>query len=74
MTVLLLPQLPFLLGLPLLEEIAVPIAPFVVGQTGKQLFLTDGKPNDQPLLLQMASDCPEGPFMYVHSRASFLMY
>lgn len=66
-------QLPFLLGLPLLEEIAVPIAPFVVGQTGKQLFLTDGKPNDQPLLLQMASDCPEGPFMYVCSRASFLM-
>ncbi|KAH8953804.1 hypothetical protein BDL97_08G045600 [Sphagnum fallax] len=56
-------QLPFLLGLPLLEEIAVPIAPFVVGQTGKQLFLTDGKPNDQPLLLQMASDCPEGPFI-----------
>jgi hypothetical protein len=60
-------QLPFLLGVPVLEKIAAPIAPFVVGQTGKQLFLTDGKPSDPPLLLRMASDCQEGPFMYVCS-------
>ncbi|KAH9563219.1 hypothetical protein CY35_05G113700 [Sphagnum magellanicum] len=56
-------QLPFLLGVPVLEKIAAPIAPFVVGQTGKQLFLTDGKPSDPPLLLRMASDCQEGPFI-----------
>ncbi len=60
-------QLPFLLGVPVLEKIAAPIAPFVVGQTGKQLFLTDGIPSDPPLLLRMASDCQEGPFMYVCS-------
>jgi hypothetical protein len=60
-------QLPFLLGVPVLEKIAAPIAPFVVGQTGKQLFLTDGKPSDPPLLLRMASDCQEGHFMYVCS-------
>jgi predicted esterase YcpF (UPF0227 family) len=57
-------QLPFLLGVPVLEKIAAPIAPFVVGQTGKQLFLTDGKPSDPPLLLRMASDCQEGHFIY----------
>lgn len=54
----------------MLEKIAAPIAPFVVGRTGKQLFLTDGKSSDPPLLLRMASDCTEGPFMYViHSLA-----
>ncbi|MBA0598669.1 hypothetical protein Gorai_008424, partial [Gossypium raimondii] len=56
-------QLPFLLGLPLLEKLAPPIAPFVVGRTGKQLFLTDGKPSRPPLLLRMASDCEEGKFL-----------
>ena len=58
-------QLPFLLGVPVLEKIAAPIAPFVVGRTGKQLFLTDGKSSDPPLLLRMASDGGEGLFMYV---------
>ncbi|GMJ14173.1 UP9 [Hibiscus trionum] len=56
-------QLPFLLGVPFLEKLAPPIAPFVVGRTGKQLFLTDGKPNRPPLLLRMASDCEDGKFL-----------
>ncbi|KAL0535007.1 hypothetical protein IC582_029317 [Cucumis melo] len=56
-------QLPFLLGVPLLEKLAAPIAPIVVGRTGSQLFLTDGKPDKPPLLLRMASDCDEGKFI-----------
>lgn len=56
-------QLPFLLGLPFLEKLALPIAPIVVGLTGSQLFLTDAKPDKPPLLLRMASDCEEGKFM-----------
>lgn len=56
-------QLPFLFGVSVLEKLAAPIAPFVVGRTGKQLFLTDGKASDPPLLLRMASDCPEGLFI-----------
>ncbi|EOY28013.1 Hydrolase-like protein family isoform 3 [Theobroma cacao] len=56
-------QLPFLLGVPILEKLAPPIAPFFVGRTGKQLFLTDGKPNRPPLLLRMASDCEDGKFL-----------
>ncbi|XP_047271247.1 uncharacterized protein LOC107878181 isoform X3 [Capsicum annuum] len=56
-------QLPFLLGLPILEKLAAPIAPIFVGQTGSQLFLTDGKPTKPPLLLMMASDCDDGKFI-----------
>ncbi|KAJ7552224.1 hypothetical protein O6H91_06G046800 [Diphasiastrum complanatum] len=56
-------QFPFLLGVPVLEKIAVPLAPIVAGQTGRQMFLTDGKSNDLPLLLRMASDCEEGKFL-----------
>ncbi|KAG4391310.1 hypothetical protein GLYMA_05G158000v4 [Glycine max] len=56
-------QLPFLLGVPILEKLAAPIAPFFVGQTGSQLFLTDGKPDKPPLLLRMASDSDDGKFL-----------
>lgn len=56
-------QLPFLFGLPILEKLAAPIAPIFVGQTGSQLFLTDGKPTKPPLLLRMASDCDDGKFI-----------
>ncbi|XP_057746098.1 uncharacterized protein LOC130965348 isoform X1 [Arachis stenosperma] len=56
-------QLPFLLGVPILEKLAAPIAPFFVGRTGSQLFLTDGKANKPPLLLRMATDCEEGKFL-----------
>ncbi|KAA8515117.1 hypothetical protein F0562_018296 [Nyssa sinensis] len=56
-------QLPFLLGLPILEKLAPPIAPVFVGRTGSQLFLTDGNPNKSPLLLRMASDCEDGKFI-----------
>ncbi|KAG6557738.1 hypothetical protein Mapa_000504 [Marchantia paleacea] len=56
-------QLPFLLGLPVLEKLAAPLAPFFVGSTGRQLFLTDGKASDPPLLLRMATDCEDGPFI-----------
>ncbi|XP_050367827.1 putative lipase YDL109C [Argentina anserina] len=56
-------QLPFLFGVPFLEKLAVPIAPIIVGRTGSQLFLTDGKPERPPLLLRMASDCEDGNFL-----------
>uniref|UniRef100_A0A5B7AKN2 DUF676 domain-containing protein n=2 Tax=Davidia involucrata TaxID=16924 RepID=A0A5B7AKN2_DAVIN len=56
-------QLPFLLGVPILEKLVPPIAPMFVGRTGSQLFLTDGKPNKPPLLLRMASDCEDGKFI-----------
>ncbi|KAI3698246.1 hypothetical protein L6452_31359 [Arctium lappa] len=56
-------QLPFLLGVPILEKIAAPMAPIFVGRTGSQLFLTDGKPNKPPLLLRMTTDCEEGNFI-----------
>ncbi|KAJ8761105.1 hypothetical protein K2173_000784 [Erythroxylum novogranatense] len=56
-------QLPFLLGISFLEKLAPPLAPFFVGQTGSQLFLTDGQPNKPPLLLRMTSDCEDGQFM-----------
>lgn len=56
-------QLPFLLGLPLLERLAPPLASIFAGRTGSQLFLTDGKPNRPPLLLKMATDCEDGKFI-----------
>ncbi|XP_042434989.1 uncharacterized protein LOC122020988 isoform X2 [Zingiber officinale] len=56
-------QLPFLLGLPLLEKLAPPIAPILVGRTGQQLFLTDEKPNRPPLLLRMASKSDDLEFI-----------
>ncbi|XP_044461094.1 uncharacterized protein LOC123192569 isoform X2 [Mangifera indica] len=56
-------QLPFLFGVPILEKLAAPLAPIFVGRTGRQLFLTDGKPNKPPLLLRMASDCEDINFL-----------
>ncbi|XP_031268241.1 uncharacterized protein LOC116126714 [Pistacia vera] len=56
-------QLPFLFGVPILEKLALPLAPIFVGRTGSQLFLTDGKPNNPPLLLRMASDCEDIKFL-----------
>ena len=56
-------QLPFLLGVPILEKLAPPLAPIVIGRTGRQLFLTDGKPSKPPLLLRMTSDYEDKKFM-----------
>ncbi|KAK4440044.1 putative lipase ROG1 [Sesamum alatum] len=56
-------QLPFLLGVPFLEKLAAPMAPIFTGQTGSQLFLTDGNPDKPPLLLRMATDCDDGKFI-----------
>ncbi|OVA13285.1 protein of unknown function DUF676 [Macleaya cordata] len=56
-------QLPFLLGVSILEKLAAPIAPILAGRTGRQLFLTDDKPSRPPLLLRMASDCEDGQFI-----------
>ncbi|KAH8967127.1 hypothetical protein BDL97_03G062900, partial [Sphagnum fallax] len=53
-------QMPMLLGLPVLEMLA---ATFISGRTGQQLFLTDGNSNDPPLLLGMAYNCTDGPFI-----------
>ncbi|KAE9591337.1 hypothetical protein Lal_00038568 [Lupinus albus] len=56
-------QLPFLLGIQFLEKLAAPLAPYFVGRTGAQLFLTDGEPNNPSLLLRMASDCEDEKFL-----------
>ncbi|KAJ0977351.1 hypothetical protein J5N97_012825 [Dioscorea zingiberensis] len=56
-------QLPFLLGVPILEKLAPPLAPIFVGRTGRQLFLTDGKPSKPPLLLRMVSDHEDKKFI-----------
>ncbi|KAG5378785.1 hypothetical protein IGI04_026627 [Brassica rapa subsp. trilocularis] len=45
------------------EKLAAPIAPFFIGRTGTQLFLTDGKADKPPLLLRMASDCEDLKFL-----------
>lgn len=66
-------QLPFLLGVPFLEKLAAPIAPIVTGRTGSQLFLTDGKPNRPPLLLQMTTDSEAGKFMWVYLVADLFL-
>uniref|UniRef100_A0A804R0K3 DUF676 domain-containing protein n=1 Tax=Zea mays TaxID=4577 RepID=A0A804R0K3_MAIZE len=62
-------QLPFLQGLSILEKLAAPLAPLIVGRTGAQLFLTDGDPSKAPLLLQMASDCDDKN--YISALAAF---
>uniref|UniRef100_A0ACD5XWE3 Uncharacterized protein n=1 Tax=Avena sativa TaxID=4498 RepID=A0ACD5XWE3_AVESA len=56
-------QLPFLQGLSILEKLAAPLAPFIVGRTGAQLFLTDGEPSKPPLLLLMTSDHEDKKFI-----------
>ncbi|XP_010915522.1 uncharacterized protein [Elaeis guineensis] len=62
-------QLPFLLGVPILEKLAPPLAPIFIGRTGRQLFLTDGKPSKPPLLLRMTSDYEDNKF--ISALASF---
>ncbi|KAG1335244.1 putative lipase [Cocos nucifera] len=61
--------LPFLLGVPILEKLAAPLAPIFIGRTGRQLFLTDGKPSKPPLLLRMTSDYEDNKF--ISALASF---
>ncbi|CAA7402345.1 unnamed protein product [Spirodela intermedia] len=56
-------QLPFLLGVPILEKLAPSVGSRLAGRTGRQLFLTDGKPSKPPLLLRMASDREELRFL-----------
>ncbi|KAJ3709006.1 hypothetical protein LUZ61_012711 [Rhynchospora tenuis] len=62
-------QLPFLLGVEMLEKLAPPLAPLLVGRTGRQLFLTDEKPGKRSLLLRMASDCEDNE--YISALAAF---
>ncbi|XP_058113801.1 uncharacterized protein LOC131256777 isoform X2 [Magnolia sinica] len=56
-------QLPFLCGLPFLERRASQTAHWIVGRTGKHLFLTDNDDGRPPLLLRMVDDCDELKFM-----------
>ncbi|CAO2040417.1 unnamed protein product [Urochloa humidicola] len=56
-------QLPFLFGVPLLERTAAGTAHFIVGRTGKHLFLTDRDDGKPPLLVRMVEDCDDGKFM-----------
>ncbi|KAG6541674.1 hypothetical protein Mapa_016939 [Marchantia paleacea] len=53
-------NLPMLLGLSVLEKLAILIAHLIVGVTGRHLYLTDGNPKkgEKPLLVQMVTDKP----------------
>lgn len=56
-------QLPFLCGFPFLERSASQTAHWLVGRTGKHLFLTDHDDGKKPLLLRMATDSEDLRFM-----------
>ncbi|KAG2654550.1 uncharacterized protein LOC120657419 isoform X1 [Panicum virgatum] len=56
-------QLPFLFGVPLFERTVAGTAHFIVGRTGKHLFLTDRDDGKPPLLVRMVEDCDDGKFM-----------
>ncbi|XP_010265379.1 PREDICTED: uncharacterized protein LOC104603138 isoform X2 [Nelumbo nucifera] len=56
-------QLPFLCGVPFLEKRASQTAHWIVGRTGKHLFLTDSDNGKPPLLLQMVNDCDDLKFL-----------
>ncbi|KAK3159305.1 hypothetical protein QOZ80_2AG0148410 [Eleusine coracana subsp. coracana] len=56
-------QLPYLFGIPIMERLAAGTAHFIVGRTGKHLFLTDRDDGKPPLLLLMVEDCDDGKFM-----------
>ncbi|KAK9099938.1 hypothetical protein Scep_023368 [Stephania cephalantha] len=58
-------QLPFLCGLPFLERRASQTAHWIVGRTGKHLFLTDNDNGSLPLLLRMVNDCGDLKYMLV---------
>jgi Putative serine esterase (DUF676) len=58
-------QLPYLFGLSLLEKMAVGTAHFIIGQTGRHLFLTDGDDGNPPLLIRMTEDQDDLKFMFV---------
>lgn len=55
-------QLPFLCGLPFLEQRASETAHLIVGRTGNHLFLTDNDDGRPPLLLRMVDDCDDIKF------------
>ncbi|KAG1364437.1 putative lipase ROG1 [Cocos nucifera] len=55
-------QIPFLCGLPFLEQRASETAHLIVGRTGKHLFLTDNDDGMPPLLLRMVDDCNDIKF------------
>ncbi|XP_060171591.1 putative lipase YDR444W [Lycium barbarum] len=56
-------QLPLLCGLPLLEKGASQTAHWIVGRSGKHLFLTDKDNGKPPLLLRMVNDSDDLKFM-----------
>ncbi|XP_020108134.1 uncharacterized protein LOC109723983 isoform X1 [Ananas comosus] len=55
-------QLPFLCGLPFLEQRALETAHLIVGRTGNHLFLTDSDGGRPPLLVRMVDDCDDIKF------------
>ncbi|EMS61116.1 hypothetical protein TRIUR3_14236 [Triticum urartu] len=56
-------QLPFLFGVPLLEQTAAETAHLIVGRTGKHLFLSDRDDGKPPLLVRMVEDGDDGKFI-----------
>ncbi|XVF64261.1 hypothetical protein PTKIN_Ptkin09bG0154200 [Pterospermum kingtungense] len=55
-------QVPLFRGSHALEKVAARIS-WLLGRTGKHLFLNDGKNGKPPLLLRMVSDCDDLKFM-----------
>ncbi|XP_022768581.1 putative lipase ROG1 [Durio zibethinus] len=55
-------QVPLFRGSRALEKVAARTS-WLLGRTGKHLFLTDGKNGKPPLLLRMVSDCEDLKFM-----------
>uniref|UniRef100_A0A5B6ZLP0 Putative lipase ROG1 isoform X4 n=1 Tax=Davidia involucrata TaxID=16924 RepID=A0A5B6ZLP0_DAVIN len=56
-------QLPFLCGFPFLERRASQTAHWIVGRSGKHLFLTDNDDGRPPLLLRMVNDSDDLKFI-----------
>lgn len=55
-------QIPLFGGILAMEKAAARIS-WLLGRTGKHLFLTDAYDGKLPLLLQMADDCEDLKFM-----------
>ncbi|CAN6455559.1 unnamed protein product [Victoria cruziana] len=62
-------QLPFLCGFPFLEKRASQTAHWIVGRTGRHLFLTDNDDELPPLLLRMVGD--SGDLNFISALRAF---
>lgn len=56
-------QIPILCGVYIFEKMAYRTSSWIIGRTGKHLFLKDNDEGKLPLLLQMVNDCGDLKFM-----------